>query len=473
VKLSVIIPAYNERSTIAEVIRRVCDVPLDKELIIVDDGSTDGTVGELQQFALTGPGQVGTRTGRSGATNELRLIIHNPNQGKGASIIDGIAASTGDLILIQDADLEYDPAEYPKLVQPILEGRADVVYGTRFAGSTRRVLFFWHSVGNRFLTFVSNMFTNLDLTDMETCYKVFRADVVKSMPLRSRRFGIEPELTAKLARKRARIYEVPITYAGRSYFEGKKIGWRDGVVAIWTILKYALIDDLENTDPAYRALQQMESLRRYNAWLWEKVQPFVGDRVLEVGAGTGYLTRCLSSRQLVVATDPDPRYVTMLHNMFENDPHVRVQRFDLAADPVPDGAGFDTALCVNVLGNVEDDVKALRLMHAALGTEGRVVVIVPALHRLYGEIDRAIGHHRRYERAELVEKMQAAGFVVEHTAFFNLIGALGWYVNARLLKRRTVPGLQARINAMLVPILRLEDRLPLAAGLSLLAVGRR
>ena len=474
-KLSVVIPAYNERTTIRELVRRVCAVPINKEIIIVDDGSTDGTQAELAAMGLAASDVPITVPGSNGVTNELRVILQPHNQGKGAAIRCGFAAATGDIILVQDADLEYDPSEYPKLIQPILDGKADVVFGSRFTGSPRRVLFFWHALGNHLLTFLSNVFTNLNLTDMETCYKVFRAEIVKGMPLRSNRFGIEPELTAKVARMKARIYEVPISYAGRSYFEGKKIGWRDGLAAVWTILKYAIIDDLENAHAGYTTLQRMAALRRYNAWLWDKVRPYVGDRVLEVGSGTGNMTCYLSSSQMVVATDVDPKYLSTLRSMFADDSRVRVCEFDLGAASTPDGigSGFDTVICLNVLEHVEDDVEALRRIHHVLGPQGRVVLIVPALHRLYGEIDKAIGHYRRYEAAELTGKLQTAGFQVVHTAWFNMIGALGWYLNARVFKRRTVPGMQARFNDLLVPLLRLEDRFPPPWGMSLLAVGRR
>jgi glycosyltransferase involved in cell wall biosynthesis len=473
-KLSIIMPAFDERSTIAEILRRVCDVPIDKEVVVVDDGSTDGTLVELEKLSLRGSGSSVMRQGPQGTTNELRLLVHTQNQGKGASIRDGIAAATGEIIIIQDADLEYDPADYQKLVQPILDGKADVVYGSRFTGSPRRVLLFWHTVGNHLLTFLSNMFTNLNLTDMETCYKAFRAELVKNMPLRSRRFGIEPELTAKFARMRSRIYEVPISYAGRSYIEGKKIGWKDGIAAVWTIIKYAFVDDVENADPAYKTLRRMQALHRYNAWLWEKVAPYVGARVLEVGAGTGNMTRQMASRELVVATDADEKYVSMLRNTFSNDAHVRACKFDLGGDaPSELGRGFDTIVCLNVLEHVQDDVAALRHLHDLLEPNGRVVLIVPALSSLYGETDRAIGHHRRYERSDLLEKLRVAGFSVEHHSAFNTIGALGWFINARLLRRRAVPGVQARMNDLLVPLLRFEDRVRPPVGLSWLAVGRR
>jgi glycosyltransferase involved in cell wall biosynthesis len=223
-KLSVIIPVYNEKNTVLELLRRVEAVPLslDKEIIVVDDFSTDGT-----REVLGGLGRP-----------DIKVLFHAKNMGKGSALRTGFSEATGDIVLVQDADLEYDPAEYPGLLAPILDGRADVVYGSRFLGGPHRVLFFWHSVGNRFLTSLSNVVTNLNLTDMETCYKVFRGDVLRKLSLKSRRFGFEPEVTIKVAKLKCRIYEVPISYAGRNYSEGKKIGWKDGVAALWHIMRY-------------------------------------------------------------------------------------------------------------------------------------------------------------------------------------------------------------------------------------------
>lgn len=225
--LSVIIPVFNEANTIDEILQRVAAVPLAIEMIVVDDFSTDGTRERLVRL--------GERH------DNLKIICHEKNRGKGYAIRTGLAQVTGAMVIIQDADLEYNPVEYTKLVKPIVEGRADVVYGSRFiGGEEHRVLYFWHYVGNRFLTLLSNMLTNLNLTDMETCYKVFRADLIKGIRLEQDRFGFEPEITAKVARTGCRIYEVGISYSGRTYAEGKKIGWKDGVQAIWCIVKYAL-----------------------------------------------------------------------------------------------------------------------------------------------------------------------------------------------------------------------------------------
>jgi glycosyltransferase involved in cell wall biosynthesis len=237
--LSVVIPVFNERHTIHEILRQVRAVPVTKQIILVDDCSEDGTREILRQMAAEEP--------------DLTVVFHDKNQGKGAALRTGFQHATGQIVIVQDADLEYDPAQYLQLIQPILEGKADVVFGSRFIGESHRVLFFWHYLANRFLTLLSNTFTNLNLTDMEVCYKVFRREVIQGITLKSNRFGFEPEVTAKVARfqmpsvdgrpdRRCRIYEMPVSYNGRDYKEGKKIGWKDGVQALSCILRYAFTD---------------------------------------------------------------------------------------------------------------------------------------------------------------------------------------------------------------------------------------
>src|SRR6202049_3838555 len=248
-KLSVVMPIYNESATLRQVVERVLAVPLELELICVDDGSRDGSSEILAELQARYP--------------QMRVLLQPRNMGKGAALRRGIQEATGDFVLIQDADLEYDPNDYPVLLGPLIQGRADVVYGSRFVGSgPHRVLYFWHSVGNRVLTLLSNCLTNVNLTDMETCYKVFRRDVLQSVPIEENRFGFEPEITVKVAKRRLRIYEVGISYWGRTYEEGKKIGWKDGFRALWCLLKYSI------TEPAVAF--QMPAAEELGL---EKVQP--------------------------------------------------------------------------------------------------------------------------------------------------------------------------------------------------------
>ncbi len=250
--LSIIVPIYNEANTWRELLHRVesAQLPLKKEIILVDDCSTDGTTDQLRLL----------KSQRSDVT----VLFHPVNRGKGAALRTGFANVHGELAIVQDADLEYDPNDYVKLLRPVLEGKADVVYGSRFGGETHRVLYFWHSVGNKFLTLLSNMLTDLNLTDMETCYKLFRTEVLRRVRIEQDRFGFEPEITAKVAKLGVRIYETPISYAGRTYAEGKKIGWKDGVKAIWCILKYGLRSRRKIREEA-QLLAAQESHARYAA----------------------------------------------------------------------------------------------------------------------------------------------------------------------------------------------------------------
>jgi len=457
VQLSVVIPCYNERHTIREVIRRVQAAPFNKEIIVFDDASTDGTQRILQSLG----------------DDNVRVFLQRKNMGKGAALRKGFSLVSGDVVLIQDADLEYDPSDYPVLLQPIQDGVADVVYGSRFQGGPRRVHLFWHTVANRMLTTMSNFTTNLNLTDMETGYKVFRREVIQDLRLESNRFGFEPEITAKIARRQYRIYEVPISYHGRGYDEGKKITWRDGLKALGQIAKYAVRNDL---DDGHSTLETMNSLQNYSRWLWEAIEGDVGETVLELGSGTAGLTRYLARRPQLVATDINATYLRQLRERFGAWDGVEIHELDLDSDQwddLPD-LPYDTIVSSNVLEHIRDDERVLLNAYEVLPQGGRLILVVPAEQRLYGAIDSAIGHYRRYSRENLTVKLEKAGFEVLRCQPINVSGTLGWYVNGRLLRRRTVPSFQGRVFDLLVPAqAAAERRLKPSFGLSLVAVARK
>ncbi|HEX6642998.1 MAG TPA: glycosyltransferase, partial [Thermoanaerobaculia bacterium] len=441
-QLTIIVPLYNERSTIRELLKRVLAQPMTKEILVVDDCSTDGCTDLVAELAQREPA--------------IRLLRQERNEGKGAAVRRGIAEARGEIVIIQDADLEYNPRDYAKLIQPIVDGDADVVFGSRFEGHPRRVMMYWHTVGNRFLTWLSNITTNLNLTDMETGYKAFRREVIQSLKLRSQRFGFEPEVTAKIAQRGYRIYEVPIAYHGRDYWEGKKIGWKDGVNAVWTIFKYGLFVKGDSEAGGYVTLERMGKLSRYNDWIWQAIAPFVGNRVLEVGAGIGNMTRVLYGRDLIVATDLELPYLHILRNRFARNPTIEVERLDLNSDDclALKRHEFDTVVCLNVLEHIEDHEGALQRLYEVLVPGGRLALFVPADQKLFGTMDTQVGHFRRYSREELQRVIEAAGFVTEKLVYQNIFGRFGWWLNGRVLKRTHLPAGQSRIFDLAVPILR-------------------
>ena len=465
--LSILIPVYNERAVAETSLRLVLKSPLpdnvQRELVVVDDCSTDGTGDILKRLAAEFP--------------EIRLFRHEKNQGKGAAVRTAIQNAQGDYCLIQDADLEYDPAEYPVLLRPLLDGRADAVFGSRYlAGDQRRVLPFWHSQMNSGLTMLSNMFSNLNLTDMETCYKVFKTDLLKSIPVRSDRFGFEPEITMKCAKRKLRIYEVPISYHGRTYEEGKKIGWKDGVKALGVILYFWLVDDLY-TEPYGRAyLNNLNGTPQYLAWVTSLLRPYLGDSVIEIGAGLGnFSARLMAKRLKYVAGEKDPLYLHALRNRFLKTPNVEVVSLRPSADADYEKleARFDTAICVNVLEFERDPGKVLALLRSTLKTGGRIVLLVPQGKGLFGSVDQTLGHLARFSSNEIEGLLQQAGFQVESRRDLNKAGKVSWWISSKLLGAKNINKLTLKIFDKTIWLWRALDGILPWRGLSLIVVARR
>lgn len=466
-RLSVLVPVYNERHLVAESLRRLLALhhPLVEslEVIVVDDRSTDGSWEVLQRLADTDP--------------RIRLLRHERNEGKGAAVRTALSHATGDVCVIHDADLEYYPDDIGALLVPFAEEGADAVYGSRYLSARyRRALMYRHTLINRTVTTLANWFTNLDLTDVETCYKAVNTTLLKSIPLRSRDFRLEIELTFKLAKRRARIFEVPIRYHPRTYEEGKKIGLKDGFLALQAILHWSLIDDVFQADEyGSHILLEMERARRFNIWMAETLRPYVRDRVLEAGAGIGTLTNQYIPRERYLASDVNEHYLHYLRSYSIGKPYLEVRRIDLtrAADFEGLEGQFDTVLLVNVLEHVADEHAALTNIRAALEPGGRAVVLVPQHPGLYGSLDTALEHRERYTVARLRAALEAAGLEVERIHEFNRFSVPGWWWNGRVLRRRTYSRFQLKLLEILMPLVRRIDRFLPWPGLSLVAVATR
>lgn len=467
-KLSILVPVYNERTvaerSLAQVIAARLPENMDREIVLVDDCSTDGTSAILERLAAANP-------------DVIRLYRHEINRGKGAAVRTAIQKATGDFCLIQDADLEYDPSEYPKLLRPLLDGHADAVFGSRYlAGEQTRVLPYWHSMINKTLTLVSNMFSNLSLTDMETCYKVFRTDLLKSIPIRSNRFGFEPEITMKCAKRKLRIYEVPISYHGRTYEEGKKIGWRDGVKAMLVVLRFWLIDDLYIEPYGHGFLNNITGTPQYLSWTSRVLRPYLGDTVLEIGAGIGNIAGRLMGRRLrYVACEHDPLYLHALRNRFLRTPNVAVVRLDPVRqeDYLELGEPFDTALMVNVLEYQDDPAAVLSNINGVLKPGGRLLVLVPQCERLFSSLDRGLGHKRRFSKNAVRKLLAKTGFEVERLHQINRIGTPAWWFYGQVLQRRQMSKLALKLYDKTVWLWRRIEAILPWPGLSLVVVARK
>ena len=466
-RLSILIPVYNERTVVERSLAQVLAAPLpeniDRELIVVDDCSTDGTAEILNRLTSQNP--------------SIRLIRKKVNEGKGAAVRTAIQEASGDFCVVQDADLEYDPSEYPKLLRPLLDGHADAVFGSRYLVSEQtRVLPFWHSMINKFLTLLSNMFCNLNLTDMETGYKVFRTDLLKSIPIRCNRFGFEPEITMKCAKRQLRIYEVPISYHGRTYEEGKKIGWKDGLKAMGVILRFWLIDDLY-VEPYGRAfLNNLTGTPQYLNWMANLLRPNLGDTVIELGAGIGNIAGRLMGRRLhYVTVEKDRLYLHALQNRFLRTPNVSVLKLDpeRPSDFRNVDEAFDTVLCLNVLEYVADPEAVIELAAGLLKPEGSLVALAPQGQALFGSLDKTLGHRRRFSRAGLCASLEKRGFVVSQTYQLNKIGTPGWWLYGKILRRKRINKLMLKLFDKTVWIWRRIDALLPWRGLSLIVLAKK
>jgi glycosyltransferase involved in cell wall biosynthesis len=469
--LSILVPVYNEQYLVRASLERLKLLDqsplLDRvEIIVVDDGSTDQTGAVLSEFQLSLA---------ESPSNKLQWLFlhHETNEGKAAAIHTALSQASSELTVIHDADLEYHPLDLLKMVQVFLDEEADAVFGSRFLASEyRRVLFFRHQLGNRFLTLLCNVVSDLNLTDVETCYKMVSTRLLKSVPLVGKGFDIELEITIKLAKRGARVFEIPIRYAGRTYQEGKKITWKDGLRAIFAILRFGYSDYIYAEDVhGSQILSRLNRAPRFTKWMADVIRPYVGEKVLEIGAGTGNLTLQLIPRQLYWASDINPLYLTYLENVSRNRPYLRVGYTDgQAGESYPAGRQFDTVICLNVVEHLEDDLGALQNIRAVLEDGGRAIILVPCGPWLMGTLDEVLGHQRRYTRKHLTELVAQASFHLDTMLEFNRVGVIAWWLNGRIMRRRSFGLWQIKMLNMLTPIFRVLDKFLPLPPLSLIAV---
>ncbi len=468
--LSVLVPVYNEQYLVEASLRRVAVLagsPLLSrvQVIVVDDCSRDQTPLLLEQFRKDPPSDPLGKT-------EWLFLRHERNMGKGSVLRTAIQHADCELCVVHDADLEYHPRDLLQMIPLFLQESADAVFGSRFmAGGFKRALLFKHSIGNHLLTFLCDLASDLNLTDIETCYKMVRTDLLKSIPLVSRDFRIEPELTIKLAKRGAHIFEVPISYSGRTYQEGKKIGWKDGLRALLAIASFKVSDRICQPDQyGSEVAVRLSRAPRYNRWLADLVRPQLGSKILEIGAGNGGLLVHLIPRARYWACDANPLFVRELRKLILTRPYIEASIVD-PANPasLPTDQKFDTVICQNVLEHVDDNVAVLRGIGNALAENGRVLVLVPNAPGLFGAIDRGLGHRRRYTRESLNALAERAGMQCVSVIPFNRASSLPWWFSGRILRRRNFTLMQVKLVNWMTPLIRRLDPYLPAPALSLIA----
>jgi glycosyltransferase involved in cell wall biosynthesis len=473
--LSIIVPAYNEQYLIEASLNGLAVLDESPRLqrirvIVVDDCSTDATAEVIRRF------QTHLESSHDFKKFSWVWLRHEKNMGKGAAIRTALAHVDTHLVVIHDADLEYHPRDLLQMLELFLYEDADAVFGSRFMpGGYKRALFFRHALGNKLLTLLCDLVCDLNLTDMETCYKMMRADLLKSIPLKSSTFDVEPELAIKLAKRGSRIFEVPISYSGRTYADGKKIGWKDGVRALWAIFRYAASDQIYSADGhGGEILLRLNRAPRFTRWMADVIRPYLGDRVLEIGAGIGNMTLHLLPRSVYWATDINSAYLDSLEMLRSNRPYLHIAYVDgMDANSFPVGQSFDTVICLNVVEHLPDDREALRSIWSALDAGGCAIVLVPQGPNLFGTLDEVLGHCRRYTEKQLIKLGEDAGFKVERLLNFNRPGVVAWWLNGQILRRKTFGRGQIRLLNFLTPFFRAIDSwLPLPP-LSLIAIFRK
>jgi glycosyltransferase involved in cell wall biosynthesis len=473
--LSVLVPVYNEQHLVYESLKRLKILDTSEylervEVIVVDDCSKDASAKVLEKFREE-------QTRDSGSKIQWIFVRHEQNAGKGKAIKTALEYATCEISVIHDADLEYHPKDLLRIVRVFVEETADAVYGSRFAGGeVRRILLYRHELGNRFLTFLSNVVTNLNLTDMETCYKAIRTQLLKSIPIESNDFRLEPEITIKLAKRNARIFEVPISYSGRTYEEGKKINWRDGFRALFAIAKFALSYNIYQRN-AYgsHVLSRLSRAPKFNAWMADTIRRYCGNRVLEIGSGVGNLTRKLIPRNQYVASDINPLYLQTLEALSGERPYMQTAYCDVTEmSSFPRiQEDYDTVLCLNVIEHVDDDRRALSNIKNVLVEGGTAIILVPQGEWNFGTLDEVLGHQRRYTKKSIQNLAEECGFSVKTIVEFNRMGTPAWFLNGKIFRRRVFGLFQIWLLNFLTPVFRwLEPILPFP-GLSLIAVLQR